>query len=248
VILIPAIDLMDGQVVRLRKGEAGDMTRYGVDAATTAAEFHAAGASRLHVVDLDGAFGGVPKNLEVIRAVRAAVPGMEMEVGGGLRTRDSVVALFDAGVDYAVIGTKALEDEDFLLGLLDEFGHRIIVGADAREGRLATRGWTSQTEVEAVPFLRRLNEEAGLATVIFTDIARDGMLNGPNLDALTEVLKGAPGLQVIASGGVGEARHVRELAQLPHTNLLGVITGKALYDGRMTVAEGLMAAGHIPGE
>jgi phosphoribosylformimino-5-aminoimidazole carboxamide ribotide isomerase len=241
-ILIPAIDLMDGQVVRLRRGEAGDKIKYGVDPEVTAAGFLAAGAKRLHVVDLDGAFDGVPKNLSVIRAIRKAIPGMVLEVGGGLRTRESVEALFEAGVDHAVIGTKALEDEQFTRGLLAEFGDKIIVGADAREGKLATRGWTAQTEVEAVPFLKKLHEEAGLATVIFTDIARDGMLSGPNIPALLEVLDGVPGLQVIASGGVGDASHVAQLAALKRADILGVITGKALYDGRMTVEEGLRAA------
>jgi phosphoribosylformimino-5-aminoimidazole carboxamide ribotide isomerase len=244
-ILIPAIDLMDGQVVRLRRGEAGDKIKYGVDPEETAAGFLKAGAKRLHVVDLDGAFDGVPKNLSVIRSIRQAIPGMVLEVGGGLRTEQSVEALFEAGVDHAVIGTKALEDEAFLRHLLARFGDRIIVGADAREGKLATRGWTSQTAVEAVPFLKKLREEAGLETVIFTDIARDGMLSGPNIPALEGVLTGVPGLQVIASGGIGEASHVAQLAQLGYPDLLGVITGKALYDGRMSIAEGLMAAGEL---
>jgi phosphoribosylformimino-5-aminoimidazole carboxamide ribotide isomerase len=180
----------------------------------------------------------------VIRAIRKAAPNLVLEVGGGLRDQATVETLLDSGVDHAVLGTKALEDEGFLRELLRNFGRKIIVGADTREGRIATRGWTSQTEVVAIPFLKRLHDEAGLSTVIFTDIARDGMLSGPNLPALVELADAIPGLGVIASGGVGTAEHLRDLAKLRKANIVGVIVGKALYDGRVTIQDGLEALGN----
>lgn len=235
--IIPAIDLMDGACVRLQQGDANRKTRYPLPPAQVAADYAAAGVKRIHVVDLDGAFGGDPKNLQAIRDIRGAAPSdVEIEVGGGIREAETVEALFDAGINYAVIGTKALEDLDFLKGMIDEYGSRIIVGADARDGMLSTRGWTVDSDVEAVPYLQKLRRELGLATVIFTDIARDGMFTAPNTEAYLELLK-IDGLKVIASGGVGTLEHITDLAKLNNPNLLGVIVGKALYDGRLSLSD-----------
>lgn len=193
------------------------------------------------MVDLDGAFGGAQRNMEAIHAIRAAVPAeVEIEVGGGIRDMDKVDSLFEAGINYAVIGTKALEDRDLLKQMIDKHGDRIIVGADARDGKLATRGWTTDTKVVAADYLRGLHEELGLATVIFTDIARDGMFTAPNMEAYQELLQ-ITGLKVIASGGVGSVEHVTDLARLRHPDLLGVIVGKALYDGRLSLEETVAA-------
>lgn len=238
--IIPAIDLMDGSCVRLQQGDANRKTKYEIPPAKVAAEFQAAGVRRMHVVDLDGAFGGVPKNLPAIKEIRAAAPELEIEVGGGIRNAETVQALFDAGINYAVIGTKALEDQDFLKQMIDQHGSRIIVGADARNGKLSTRGWTVDSEIEAVPYLRKLREELGLETVIFTDIAHDGMFTGPNKAAYEELLK-IDGLKVIASGGVGSLEHITDLAALNNADLLGVIVGKALYDGRLSLGDAVAA-------
>jgi len=238
--IIPAIDLMDGACVRLQQGDANRKTRYPLPPEQVAADYAAAGVRRIHVVDLDGAFGGEPRNMDAIKRIRAAAPDAEVEVGGGIRTAETVQALLDAGINYAVIGTKALEDLEFLRRMIDKHGSRIIVGADAREGRLATRGWTVDSDIEAVPYLERLRSELGLETVIFTDIARDGMFTAPNKEAYLQLLE-IPGLKVIASGGVGTLEHVTDLAALNKPNLLGVIVGKALYDGRLSLAQAVEA-------
>lgn len=239
--ILPAIDLMDGSCVRLQQGDANRKTRYEVKPADVAAAYVEAGARRIHVVDLDGAFGGVPRNGEAIRAIREAAPDhIEVEVGGGIRDAETISALFDLGVNYAVIGTKALEDRTFLGKMIEQHQDKIIVGADARDGKLATRGWTVDSEVDAFEYLAGLRREFGLSTVIFTDIARDGMFTAPNKDAYQKLLE-IPGLQVIASGGVGTVDHVLELARLNNPNLLGVIVGKAIYDGRLDLADAIRA-------
>jgi len=235
--ILPAIDLMDGACVRLQQGDANRKTRYPVPPAQVAGDYAAAGARRIHVVDLDGAFGGVPRNLDAIRVIRAAVPqDVEIEVGGGIREAATVERLFEAGINYAVIGTQALEAPEFLAQMIQQHGDRIIVGADARDGKLSTRGWTVDSDVVATDFLAGLRQNLGLASVIFTDIARDGMFTSPNKDAYLELLK-IDGLKVIASGGVGSEDDVLELARLNNPNLLGVIVGKAIYDGRLRLAE-----------
>lgn len=244
--IIPAIDLMEGAVVRLEQGDAKRRTRYDVAPGEVAAAYKAAGAKRIHVVDLDGAFSGTPRNLDAIKEIISAVgQDVEIEVGGGVRNRAAVDVLLQAGADYVVIGTKALEDQDFLGEMIQLHGRHIIVGADAREGLLSTRGWTMDTQVWAVPFLRRLRRELGISTVIFTDIARDGMFTSPNTEALSEVLS-IQGLQVIASGGVGSLDDIRSLRALNSPDLAGVIVGKALYDGRITLADAIAAAAEEP--
>jgi phosphoribosylformimino-5-aminoimidazole carboxamide ribotide isomerase len=238
--IMPAIDLMDGACVRLQQGDANRKTRYPLPPAQVAADYAAAGVKRIHVVDLDGAFGGEPKYLQAIRDIRSAAPGVEIEVGGGIRNAETVATLFDAGINYAVIGTKALEDLEFLGQMIDQHGGKIIVGADARDGKLSTRGWTVDSNIEAVPYLAKLRRELGLETVIFTDIARDGMFTAPNTEAYLDLLK-ISGLKVIASGGVGTLQHVTDLADLNNPDLLGVIVGKALYDGRLSLTEAVAA-------
>ncbi|MCX7717983.1 MAG: 1-(5-phosphoribosyl)-5-[(5-phosphoribosylamino)methylideneamino]imidazole-4-carboxamide isomerase [Candidatus Sumerlaeaceae bacterium] len=237
--LIPAIDLMGGQVVRLQQGDASRKTVYGVEPAEMARRFEDAGVTRIHVVDLDGAFGGVPLNLPAIREIRGATRAV-IEVGGGIRDADHVRVLFAEGIDCAIIGTKALEDPAFLREMVAEFGPRIIVGADARDGRLATRGWTTDTQVMARDYIAALRRDPGIRTVIYTDIARDGMFSSPNIAALEEILS-IEGLDVIASGGVGSLADLHLLRSLNRPNLRGVIVGKALYDGRLNLAEALAA-------
>ncbi len=244
--IIPAIDLMEGGVVRLEQGDAKRRTRYDVSPGEIAASYKRDGAKRIHVVDLDGAFSGTPRNLDQLKEIIEAVgQDVEVEVGGGVRNAAAVDALLLAGADYVVIGTKALEDQDFLAEMVELHGPRIIVGADAREGLLATRGWTMDTQVFAAPFLRRVRREIGISTVIFTDIARDGMFTSPNTEALSEVLS-IQGLKVIASGGVGCLDDIRALRALNSPDLAGVIVGKALYDGRISLPDAIAAAAEIP--
>jgi phosphoribosylformimino-5-aminoimidazole carboxamide ribotide isomerase len=162
-------------------------------------------------------------------------------VGGGIRDSDTVAALFNAGTDYVVIGTKALEEPAFLADMIALHGERIIVGADAREGKLSTRGWTKDSDVLAVPYLRKLRSEMGLSTVIFTDIARDGMFTSPDTKTYKELLT-IEGLNVIASGGVGSAEDIAVLRSLNNQHLIGVIVGKALYDGRLDLHDAVAAA------
>lgn len=202
--------------------------------------FETNGAKRIHVVDLDGAFKGGPQNFEAISKIRGATRA-KIEVGGGVREPEHVEALLGLGIDYVVIGTKALEDPSFLGAMVEKHGEKIIVGADARNGYLSTRGWTADTEIAVVPYLKKLHTELGVKTVIFTDIARDGMFTSPNLAALEEVLS-IETLQVIASGGVGTVEDVRALRGLNKANLAGVIVGKALYDGRVSLRQALEAA------
>lgn len=241
--IIPAIDLMDGQVVRLEQGDAKRRIQYQMAPADAARAYEDVGATRIHVVDLDGAFGGRPKNLEALRAIRAAVC-TEIETGGGVRDEATVTALLESGADYIVVGTRALEDPDFLRRMLQLHGPRVIFGADARDGRLAARGWTADTGLELIATLERLTVEAGLRTAIVTDIARDGMFTSPNTAQLSAVLE-VPGLEVIASGGVGCLADVAALLELNKPNLRGVIVGRALYDGRLSLKEAIrLAAGN----
>jgi phosphoribosylformimino-5-aminoimidazole carboxamide ribotide isomerase len=226
---------MNGSCVRLQQGDASRKTEYNVPPEMVAHGYQVNGARRIHVVDLDGAFEGTPRNLEAIKKIRDATRA-EIEVGGGIRDRTTIETLLESGVNYVVIGTKALEDSQFLADSMRDFGPHVILGADARNGFLSTRGWTHDTQIEAVPHIRKLSEEFGVHTVIFTDIARDGMFTSPNFAALSEVCS-ISGIQVIASGGVGTVEDIRALLALNKPNLTGVIVGKALYDGRVSLRE-----------
>ena len=242
--LIPAIDIMDGQCVRLQQGDAQRLTNYPDAPAVVAEAFQKEGASRLHIVDLDGAFAGKPANLATIKSIRDAVT-ITVEVGGGIRTEEDIKNYLDIGVDHVIIGTRALEDKRFLGEMVRKFGaSKIIIGADARNGYLSTRGWTSDSKILAIPFLQEVVAQTGVGTVIFTDIARDGMFNSPNFDALEKVC-GIGNLQVIASGGVGSDKDIRSLIQLKQPNLIGAIVGKAIHDGRLSLHDALKAAKNI---
>ncbi len=236
--LIPAIDLMDGQCVRLTHGQADQKTVYSDNPAEMARSFEMAGAQRVHLVDLDGAFKGSPANLESIKAIRERVK-VELEVGGGIRTAQDLDALFSIGVDYCILGTKAVEDADFLKQALAKYGPKIIVGLDARDGKVAVRGWVQVKELDALDFARQL-DQLGVKSIIYTDIATDGALTGPNLAAQQQMAE-AVGMSIIASGGIASLEDIIALASLPCANLIGAITGKAIYDGRIDLAESLRA-------
>lgn len=235
--IIPAIDLMSGQCVRLRQGRAEERTDFSDNPADAAREFESAGVRRIHIVDLDGAFSGAPKNAAAIRAIRQAV-GCEIQLGGGLRTAEAVQKAFSEGIDNAILGTVAVEQPDLLKQLVDQHGERIIVAIDARDGIVAVRGWqTSQPHLPAVDLARHM-VELGVRTFLHTDIARDGMLAGPNVEA-TRDLASSVEAAVIASGGVASLDDLRALAAVGLPNLVGVVVGRALYDGRIDLAEAI---------
>ena len=235
-IIYPAIDLRGGQVVRLRQGLADAQTIYSADPVAIARRWAGQGAQWLHVVDLDGAFDGTPRNWDSVRAILKAVQ-IPVQLGGGLRTRQQINEALAMGVRRCVIGTKACESQEFLSVLVHKFQDRIAVGIDARDGFVAIKGWTEKTKLTAVDFARQV-DQLGIQHIIFTDVATDGMLTGPNLPAITGVCA-AVKCSVIASGGVGNAEHIRALQQLTEQcrNLTGVIVGKALYDGRVQLSQ-----------
>jgi phosphoribosylformimino-5-aminoimidazole carboxamide ribotide isomerase len=229
-LLLPAIDLMGGEVVRLRRGEATEKTVYSNDPPAFARKWEADGGDWLHLVDLDAAFTGESRNLESVRAICSAV-NIPCELGGGMRNGSAIRAALDAGVSRVVIGTRASESLEFVREMCATFGgEKIAVGIDARGGKVAVKGWTETTQQDATELALAV-QAAGAGTIIYTDIATDGMLQGPNFAELERLL-GALDCQLVASGGVSSPDDVRRLAAMP--GLYGAILGKALYDGHIT--------------
>jgi phosphoribosylformimino-5-aminoimidazole carboxamide ribotide isomerase len=235
--LIPAIDLLGGCAVRLTQGRYDAATVYDADPAAVAARFAAAGSARLHVVDLDGAKLGRPGNTAAVKAILAAAKGVPVELGGGIRTLAAVEEWLALGVDRAVLGTAALRDPALVEDAARRFPGRVAVGIDARDGRVAVSGWLETSETDALALARRF-EDAGVAALIHTDIARDGTGEGPNLDA-SEAVARAVRVPVIASGGVGSLAHVRAACG---RGLAGLIVGRALYTGAVDLGRALEAA------
>ena len=239
--ILPAVDLKGGQCVRLRQGRADDATVYGNDPAAQARDWARQGAQWLHVVDLDGAFQGQPAHLNVIGAMAAAA-GIPVECGGGLRTDADIDALLARGVSRAILGTRALERADELAALAKRYGEKLAVGIDARDGFVQVKGWTETSRTTAVDLGRRA-AAAGVKTIIYTDTATDGMLRGPNFAGNAQLCDAVgAACQVIASGGITTADDIVRLRALGKANLAGAIVGKALYEGRTTMAELLAAA------
>lgn len=235
--VIPAVDIKGGQAVRLVQGLADRKTVYDDDPVRAARRWIDAGAKRLHVVDLDGAFEGFPRNAAITKAIIRALPGVEVEVGGGLRSREAVADLLGAGAARCVIGTKAVEDPAFLRGLAEAYPGRIILGLDAKNGMVATKGWVEVSALSAGELLASVAAWP-LAEVIYTDIETDGMLQGPNFARMGEVVK-VSRFPVIASGGVATVEHIAALVRL---GCFGCIVGKALYDGQLELKAALDAA------
>lgn len=235
-LIFPAIDLKGGKVVRLQQGRAEAVTVYSDDPAAMAKRWEDDGARYLHVVDLDGAFEGEPRNWDGVRAILRAVQ-IPIQLGGGLRRRAQVEEALQMGVTRVVLGTKACDSPDFVSALVQDFGARIVVGVDARDGFVAVKGWTEKTQLPAVEFARQINR-LGVRNIIFTDVSTDGMLVGPNYAAISS-LCAAVTCNVIASGGVSSLEDVQSLQHLAETssNLVGVIIGKALYDGRIDLKQ-----------
>ena len=238
-LLIPAIDLKDGQCVRLRQGRMDDSTVSSSDPVAMAAHWQDQGARRLHIVDLDGAFAGVPRNGNLIREMVAVMGDVPVQVGGGIRSEAIIEAYLDAGVQGLILGTKAVNEPDFLQAMALAYPNKILLGLDARSGVVATEGWDKETGIQALDFVRDLIE-LPLAGIVYTDIDRDGMMQGLNI-ASTLALARAAQLPVIASGGVTELADLQALKEAfaEDTELLmGAITGRAIYEGTLDVAAG----------
>ena len=238
-IVFPAIDLKNGQVVRLAEGDMDRATVYGDDPAAQAALFAEAGADHLHVVDLDGSFAGSAQNRGAVEAVVAAFPG-RVQLGGGIRTPADVEGWFAAGIARIVIGTAALKHPQFVKDMARDYPEAIVVAVDARDGMVATDGWAEVSDVPIADMARRF-EDAGVASLLFTDIGRDGMLKGVNIDATVGLARQVD-IPVIASGGVKGLTDIDTLRQFAKDGIEGVITGRALYDGRLDLAAALRVA------
>lgn len=227
-IIIPAIDLKDGKCVRLLQGKKDEVTVYSDNPAEMAKKWVDMGARLLHVVDLDGAFSGEQKNFERIREIRKAIQ-IPIQLGGGIRDIAKMEQLADIGVDRMILGTSAAKDPDMVARACEKFESRVLVGIDARDGKVAVKGWVEVTELDAIKFAKDM-ESAGAAGIIYTDISRDGMMTGPNIDAMAKMVKSVK-IPVIASGGVSKLEDVENLMQIK--DIWGAITGKALYSGAM---------------
>jgi phosphoribosylformimino-5-aminoimidazole carboxamide ribotide isomerase len=235
-ILFPAIDLKDGQVVRLKQGDYGQVTQYSKSPLAQAMEFAAAGAQWLHMVDLDAAKAGKPVNRKIVAEV-AAKSGLKVQIGGGIRSLEMAQTYFEEGVSRVVVGTKAAQDPDFLAALGETFPQQVALGLDTKEGKIAIQGWTQTLDTTVEDFLKTA-PLAGIYCLIFTDIARDGMLSGPNLAELKKVMA-ASELSVIASGGISSLKDIQDLVDLEDCKLLGVIVGKALYEGKFNLKDAI---------
>jgi phosphoribosylformimino-5-aminoimidazole carboxamide ribotide isomerase len=238
-LVIPAIDLQDGKCVRLKQGRMSEATRYSDSPGRTALTWYEQGARRLHLVDLDGAVGGKPANNQAIREVLESVP-IPVELGGGIRNMATLEAYFDLGLTWAILGTVAIKDPSFVEKACAAFPGRIILAIDAINNLVAVEGWTEPTKLNAVDLVRRFEGE-GLSAVVYTDIERDGMSTGPNLKA-TEAFARKVQIPVIASGGISGIEDVRGVAALSEAGVMGMITGRALYEGTLDLREALRIA------
>lgn len=230
-LLIPAIDIKDGKCVRLRQGRMDDATIYSNDPAEVAARWIEAGARRLHVVDLNGAVSGKPVNADIIHSIVEEHPQIPVQVGGGIRHEDTIQTYLDAGVSYVIIGTRAVTTPHFVSDVCLEFPGHIIVGLDARNGKLATEGWSKLSHHDAIDMAQRFEEE-GVACIIFTDIGRDGMMTSVNIEATLQLCRNVA-IPVIASGGVSTMADIESLCDIAHEGLAGIITGRAIYEGTL---------------
>jgi phosphoribosylformimino-5-aminoimidazole carboxamide ribotide isomerase len=234
-LIIPAIDLKDGQCVRLRQGLMDDSTIFSDDPVATAARWVEAGCRRLHLVDLNGAFAGEPVNGSVVTAIAAAYPDLPIQIGGGIRNLETIEYYIAAGVSYVIIGTKAVKEPEFVAEACAAFPGKVIVGLDARDGLVATDGWAEVSKVRATDLARRF-ESDGVSAIVYTDIARDGMMQGVNVEA-TVAMAQASSIPVIASGGITDIQDIRALINVANAGICGAITGRAIYEGTLDVAD-----------
>lgn len=235
-IIFPAIDLYDKKAVRLYRGNYDEMTVYSTNPPEIAADFEAAGASHMHIVDLEGARDGGTPNLEVVKAIKKST-SLFCEIGGGIRSMEVVDAYISAGIDRVILGTAAVENEDFLKDAVSKYGDKIAVGADIKDGYVAIKGWVEKSEYECFDFCKKM-QEIGVKTLICTDISKDGAMMGTNHE-LYKTLSEKFDMQIVASGGVSSVEDVKKLAAL---NLYGAIIGKAYYTGAISLKEAIEVA------
>jgi len=233
-LLIPAIDIKDGRCVRLRQGRMDQETVYGENPLEMAKRWIDAGARRLHIVDLDGAIAGRPENADIIHEIAEIYPDIPIQVGGGIRDEDTIQTYLDVGVSYVIVGTKAVTTPHFVSDICLEFPGHIIVGLDAKDGKLAINGWSKLSHHDAADMAQRF-EEDGVAAIIFTDISRDGMMNSVNVKATVEICRQVT-IPVIASGGITNMDDIRALCKAADEGIAGAITGRAIYEGTLDFA------------
>ncbi|MGV6807469.1 MAG: 1-(5-phosphoribosyl)-5-[(5-phosphoribosylamino)methylideneamino]imidazole-4-carboxamide isomerase [bacterium] len=234
-LIIPAIDLKDGACVRLRQGRMDDSTVFSEDPVQMASRWVEAGCRRLHLVDLNGAFAGEPVNGGVVKDIAKAWPELPIQIGGGIRSAETIEAYLSAGVSYVIIGTKAVKEPEFVTEMCRQFPGHIIVGIDAKNGLVATDGWAEVTEVKAADLARQFAND-GVSAIVYTDIDRDGMMQGVNVEATLAMAKASP-IPVIASGGITNMDDIRALRAVSAQGIEGAITGRAIYEGTLDVAE-----------
>ena len=230
-IIIPAIDLKDGQCVRLRKGIMEDTTVFSNNPTEMASKWVAEGARRLHLVDLNGAFEGKPINANCVNEITKSFPNLPVQIGGGIRDLQTANAYIEAGISYLIIGTMAVTNPDFVEKLCDEFPNKIIVGLDANNGLVATDGWAKQTDIDVIELSKKY-EQYGVNSIVYTDIARDGMMQGVNVEATANLAK-KTSIPIIASGGITNLDDIAALLKNAHHGIMGAITGRAIYEGQL---------------
>ena len=233
-LLIPAIDIKDGKCVRLRQGRMDDETIYSNNPLDVASRWIKEGAKRLHIVDLNGAVNGKPGNADIIHSIAETYPDIILQVGGGIRDEDTIQTYLDAGVNYVIIGTRAVTTPHFVSDVCLEFPGHIIVGLDARDGKLATEGWSKLSNHNVVDMAQRFEDE-GVVSIIFTDIGRDGMMNNVNIEATLNLCRQIT-IPVIASGGVSNMDDIKALCEIAGEGVEGAITGRAIYEGTLDFA------------
>ncbi len=234
-LIIPAIDLKDGQCVRLRKGLMEDSTVFSNDPSEMAAKWFHEGARRLHLVDLNGAFEGKPVNAACVNEITKKFPNLPVQIGGGIRDLKTANAYIEAGISYLIIGTMAVTNPEFVSDLCREFPGKIIVGLDANNGLVATDGWAKQTDLNVVD-LSKQYEQYGVSSIVYTDIARDGMMQGVNVKATADLAE-QTSIPIIASGGIANLDDVAALLKIAHYGVMGAITGRAIYEGKLDFSD-----------
>lgn len=234
-LLIPAIDLKDGKCVRLRQGRMEDDTVFSDDPVAVAGRWVAAGAERLHLVDLDGAFAGLPRNGDVIHAIREAYPAVQIQVGGGIRDEETIEAYLNAGVDFVIIGTKAVSAPHFVSDIVMNFPGHIIIGLDAKDGKVAIDGWSKLSHHDVIDLAQKFEDE-GVDAIVYTDISRDGMMKGVNIEATARLARSIR-IPVIASGGITNIDDIKAVGAIVADGVVGAITGRAIYEGTLNFEE-----------
>ena len=245
-LLIPAIDIKNGKCVRLRQGNMGDETVYNDDPVAMATRWVDVGAKRLHIIDLDGAVSGRPVNADIIHDIAEEHPDIEIQAGGGIRDEDTIQTYLDVGVNFVIIGTRAVTTPHFVSDICLEFPGHVIVGLDAKNGKLATNGWSKLSHHDVIDIAQRF-EQDGVSAIIFTDIGRDGMMNRINIDTSVELAR-AVTIPVIASGGVKDLEDIKALCSVAAEGIAGAITGRAIYEGSLDLKEALALVEELCGE